>query len=245
MSNEKTPSLSNVAQTEERGQNVHDRLVAIDERFSQIEEKFNTRLNTMFDELRYLIVSNSQSSSSTSNEASVSTAIEPSTAAIGTSSSKNDACKKPDTYEGDPEHLETFITRLSTFLEVKNVTAEKKVQTAITYLDDIALDWWRMYRSTLNQNPDFDTFINELRRTFEDINVRQSARDELYELRQEKVGFEKYIKQFRKLIIKLGKLTEEDKIDKLMRGLIPRIACEIRKSKSHKHRTSNLYCQIR
>ena len=103
---------------------------------------------------------------------------------VSSPSVSSQACRKPNPFDGDPEQLEFFISRLEIYLEAKQVPSELKLSTAVTYLEDSAIFWYRKWVKTLDEEPSFELFIDNLRENFKDLNTSQKARNDLYYLRQ-------------------------------------------------------------
>lgn len=130
---------------------------------------------------------------------------------------------KPDTFDAatPSADVELWLFSLDEYLEACNVTNDdQKIREAATFLRGPALTWWR----TVKQGPPesrvvtWDAFKQNIRLAFKPINSIKVARDRLAALRQT-TSVRAYATAFRNVTLDIPSMTDEEKLDRFMRGL--------------------------
>ncbi|KAL1914247.1 uncharacterized protein VTP21DRAFT_9087 [Calcarisporiella thermophila] len=95
-----------------------------------------------------------------------------------------------------------------------------KIQYSVALLRDEAAVWWE-FRITKNVPPvNWEEFKNDILCLFAPINTVRQARDKLANCRQTK-SVQEYSHEFRNIVLQIPNFTEEELIDKYIRGLKP------------------------
>lgn len=138
------------------------------------------------------------------------------------------------------ENVENWIFELEQFFAAVESTTgvssaqliQQAVKYAASYLKGAALSWWRgVVEARVRENNvtplDWPTFKQMLITQFRPIADDKIARLQLNQLQQRPGQVGEYVRRFRELLLKIKDMSEADKIDKFMRGLIPSIAREV------------------
>lgn len=134
---------------------------------------------------------------------------------------------KLPTYSGekDAEELETWLFLFQEYFTANpGSTAEQQLRLAGMQLRGQAATWWR----DINQKPphqrpqDWNAFANELKHMFLPVNHVKLARDKLATARQrDRDSLATYTTYMRRLFLSIPNLSEDDKVDRYVRGLQP------------------------
>ena len=133
--------------------------------------------------------------------------------------------KNLPTFSGKPyENVEDWFFSITLHLDARSIVGkdEKMVKYLSTLLTGPALVWWRTLFRTPAQPQDIDAFATALRTTFAVINPVKTARDQLARLRQRK-SVREYAAIFRQLTLSIPGITDDEKKDRFVRGLKPRV----------------------
>ena len=117
---------------------------------------------------------------------------------------------KPPRFTGDKKNWEGFILAIDTYLMAYHEefeTNKQKIWFVISYLGTedgsqcVASDWIRNWKEENTYNhrlhaDDFDKFLEDLRTTFEDPNLKVNAANDLWQLRQGKDTLTEYFTKF-------------------------------------------------
>lgn len=131
---------------------------------------------------------------------------------------------KPDTFGGRrEENVETWLFQVKQYLDLCKIEDEKtQVQMAAAFLKDTAAVWWRnRLTSSLADLGGLNTwsvFQTTLAGQFKPVNASKQARDRMARLRQTH-SVQAYIHAFRSIALEIPSMTEEEKLDKFLRGL--------------------------
>lgn len=130
---------------------------------------------------------------------------------------------KPDCFSATTadSDVDLWLFSLDEYFEACNLNDDaRKIAEAATYLRGPALTWWR----TVRQGPpeqqihNWELFKQGLRHTFKPINSVKLARDKLAALKQN-VTVRAYATAFRNITLDIPGITDEEKLDKFLRGL--------------------------
>jgi hypothetical protein len=111
---------------------------------------------------------------------------------------------KPSTYDGqkrDPQTVDTWLARMTTYLRLTNTADADKVEIASTYLEDIAYTWYTNEQATLTT---FDLFKSALRNHFVPQNYRDVAYRRYKALKQGDLSVSDYSIQLKTLADQVG-----------------------------------------
>ena len=138
---------------------------------------------------------------------------------------------KPDVFNPDIRgvDLNLWIFQLETYMAFVKMPEDQKVDYASTLLRGAAISWWRNHVSLMDEDEDWnswDVFVVKIKKQFQPINPVKIARDRLANLRQ-RTSVQEYTQRFYAITLDIPNITEEECIDKYIRGLKPRVAKEI------------------
>ncbi len=127
---------------------------------------------------------------------------------------------KPDTFNAERSgvDVETWLFQLQNYLQATATTEETKVSYAAALLRGVAATW---YRYTVQSGTTFATFAafsSAIREQFKPVNATKVARDKLANLRQTR-SVQEYASAFRMIALEIPSLTEDEKLDRFVRGL--------------------------
>jgi hypothetical protein len=130
---------------------------------------------------------------------------------------------KPITYDArhDPE---LWLYSVDTYYSAVNLTNDAaKISFADALLRGDALTW----RRTIDMPSDWDSWKTLLISAFQPVNPSETARDRLARLRQT-TSVRAYVAIFRTVCLLIPMITEDEKKDRFIRGLKPKIMNELR-----------------
>lgn len=146
---------------------------------------------------------------------------------------------KPQNFFGerDAEKVDEWILQMQQYhARFPGLSEADMVYDAASYLKESALVWWTsrlqevqaaVTATGVSPVPDVATFYSELKQQFEMPNKQQALRDQWYHLKQ-KGTLLSLVSRMRSLALKLRNLTEDEKIDKLLRVVEPQVAEQVR-----------------
>ena len=130
---------------------------------------------------------------------------------------------KPETFGGTKgENVETWLFQVKQYLELCRIEDNKmQIRMAAAFFKETAAIWWR---NRLASTPDlgglttWNEFQTALAEQFRPVNASKLARDRLARLRQTH-SVQAYTHAFRSVALEIPQMTEEEKLDKFLRGL--------------------------
>ncbi|KAL1921114.1 uncharacterized protein VTP21DRAFT_10830 [Calcarisporiella thermophila] len=134
---------------------------------------------------------------------------------------------EPSTFSGRKNtSSRPWITQLERYFTVTRAPEHIKIPYAVALLRDDAAVWWefRITRNTPYEK--WEEFKNELICHFSPVNTEKQARDKLAISRQTRSAQE-YSNEFRKIVLQIPNITEDELIDKYIRGLKPQTRGEL------------------
>lgn len=94
-----------------------------------------------------------------------------------------------------------------------------------SFLQGAALDWWK----TLASKPQtVAEFAVALRARFQPVNSAETARAKLLALAQGRAGVQAYVDAFRRLLVRVPSMSDDDRVFQFLRGLQPAVATQLR-----------------
>ena len=136
----------------------------------------------------------------------------------------------PGPFHGDKDinSLDTWVFAMGEYFAVAGLSDDRqRIQYAGLLLKGPALVWYRTL-VTEGRPPGYDwaTFVQELRQNFCPINAVRRARDRLARVRQDG-SLQDFVREFRSICLEIPGITDEEKLDRFLRALHPRIRSEV------------------
>lgn len=139
---------------------------------------------------------------------------------------------KPDFFQGKRgESTDAWLFQVQQYFELCAIDSRMQVPFAASLLRDNAAIWWRNHVLQSNLGMEerikaWTTFSKALQDQFRPINAIKIARDKLASLHQI-TSVHEYSFQFRTLVLEIPSMSEEEKIDRFVRGLKPQTRREV------------------
>ncbi len=123
--------------------------------------------------------------------------------------------------EKDCAELDTWVFQMEEyFAAVPGLVEEDKVRFGGVNLRGQAAAWWRDVGKTDTRPKKWDDFVEELKRMFMPVARMQVGRQKLAHARQrDKESVTSYIRYLRRLFLSIPKISEDEKVDRFIRGL--------------------------
>ena len=130
----------------------------------------------------------------------------------------------PALFEGVSAKLDEFIADIEQQVAWYTLPAGDIVRFAGGFMRGAARDW----HTTLAPQPaDWASLVLALRARFQPVNSAESARAKLLSLSQGKQSVNDYIDAFRRLLVRVPTMSDDDRFHQFRRGLRPAIALQI------------------
>lgn len=130
----------------------------------------------------------------------------------------------PALFEGVSAKLDEFIADIEQQVAWYTLPAGDIVRFAGGFMRGAARDW----HTTLAPQPaDWASLVLALRARFQPVNSAESARAKLLALSQGKQSVNDYIDAFRRLLVRVPTMSDDDRFHQFRRGLRPAIALQI------------------
>lgn len=130
----------------------------------------------------------------------------------------------PALFEGSSAKLDEFIADIDQQVAWYNLPAAEVARFAAGFMRGAARDW----HVTLAPQPaDWPSLVLALRARFQPVNSAESARTKLLALVQGKQSVNDYIDAFRRLLVRVPTMSDDDRFHQFRRGLRPAIALQI------------------
>jgi hypothetical protein len=130
----------------------------------------------------------------------------------------------PALFEGASAKLDEFIADIEQQVAWYTVPAAEVTRFAAGFMRGAARDW----HTTLAPQPaDWPSLVLALRARFQPVNSAESARAKLLALSQGKQSVNDYIDAFRRLLVRVPTMGDDDRFHQFRRGLRPAIALQI------------------
>jgi hypothetical protein len=137
----------------------------------------------------------------------------------------------PDVFAGKPgEDPATWVFSCEQYFKLKPTDDTRRVDIAVSLLRESALLWWRMRCQDGEEGRraamTWSEFGAALQQQFTPVNQAATARARLRTLTQ-RTSVAEYAVELRELLLRLPRMPEDEKIDKFVSGLQPRIKAEV------------------
>jgi hypothetical protein len=141
---------------------------------------------------------------------------------------------KPDPFSGSTspgDRVDLWLFTMERYCDAVKMQAEQRVPFAATFLRSGAATWWRAHLTLVREEKeqlitDWSRFSASITAQFKPVNWRKIARDKLHNLRQ--IGsVSQYVYTFHALCLDVGNISEDEKLDRFIRGLKPRVQQEV------------------
>lgn len=137
---------------------------------------------------------------------------------------------KPNTYSAAPRAKVTdFTDQLEQYYALVQVHGDAdRINYAAALLRGPAATWWRTLRLITPENVPvtWDAWKAALEKQFVSLNPTKVARDRLVTCRQT-TSVRDYTHRFNLLVLEIPGMTEEERVDKCLRGLKPYVRREV------------------
>jgi len=138
---------------------------------------------------------------------------------------------KIPSYKGEPkENIVAWLLQVQTVFKAQGITNDAaRINYAATGLEAAALHWYlNKVVAAGNEAPfdDWDTFVNDIRQSFQPPNYQHHLRQQLKRLRQTG-SVQEYGSQFRNIIGQIENMNEIDKVTYFTEGLKPATRMEV------------------
>jgi hypothetical protein len=139
---------------------------------------------------------------------------------------------RPDSYHGvghKGPKIEEWIFKMEQYFALMQVPGDQQVTYASTLLTGDALEWFRLQRARAANNIPYATWralVTAMRQQFSVINQAKQARDRLASLHQH-TSAQRYAADFISLCLLIPGISEDEQLDRFVRGLKPAIRKEV------------------
>jgi dUTP pyrophosphatase len=145
--------------------------------------------------------------------------------------STNIRIKQPETYDGRKGSVDLWIFQMQQYLLATGIKNEEQaVYLATNLLRGDAATWWRHhFKKMTNEGeplPNWKQFEKLIGKKFKPVNAVKTARDTLARLRQTS-SVKAYNATFTSTILEIPNISEEEVIDKYVRGLKEKVRIEV------------------
>ena len=188
------------------------------------QENVNLQVQSALQQFQQSLNSSSAASSAARNQGDRSPPI------IVSSIPSHVKLAKPDLYTGAPNtNVDTWLFGIEQYLAGSGITDDAtRITFSASYFRDIATTWW-FQKCKVEQTPptNWVEFKEMVKSRFQPIAAARTARANLRSLRQSGKSIAEYCNAFYKQIQLISDMSEADKIDNFMNGLVPSIANEV------------------
>ena len=147
---------------------------------------------------------------------------------------------KPDPFSGGTspgDRVDLWLFTMERYCDAVNMKPEQRVPFAATFLRSGAATWWRAHLTLVREGKeqliiDWERFAGSLLAQFKPVNWKKIARDKLHNLRQTG-SVSQYVYTFHALCLDVGHVSEDEKLDRFVRGLKPRVQQEVELQDPH------------
>jgi hypothetical protein len=137
----------------------------------------------------------------------------------------------PHTFEGRTNTLDTWLAALSRqfawYGYASPANDAQRIRFATGYLSAAAWDWWEHAPSALHTGS-WSDFVDALRKRFQPVTAAETARVQLRRLAQGKSSVHDYVSAFRRLLVSVPSMSEDDRLFQFLQGLQPSISQQLR-----------------
>ena len=135
----------------------------------------------------------------------------------------------PGCFDGTASRLDDWVADLRQQFEWYHTAADDdRIRFACGFLRGAARDWWTHLADGAAQPATWDAMVAALRARFQPVTTAETARAKLLALSQGKASVHDYVAAFRRLLVAVPKMDEDDRLFQFTRGLQPAIATQLR-----------------
>ena len=146
----------------------------------------------------------------------------------------NAKVNKPSTFDGtSKQRVDVWLFEMEQYIKAVNVPTKNQVIIGTSYLSGAAKTWWMSHvaaASNRSNNIELITrwldFTHSIMLAFKPINSEKVARDKLFSLKQSSSVI-KYVYEFNMLCLDIPNISEDEKLDKFIRGLRQNVQTEV------------------
>src|SRR3954470_21695896 len=144
--------------------------------------------------------------------------------------STNIRIKQPETYDGRKGSVDLWIFQMQQYLLATGIKNDEQVYLATNLLRGDAATWWRYHFKKITDDedelPNWKQFERLLSKKFKPVNATKVAHDTLARLRQTS-SVKAYNATFTSTILEIPNISEEEMIDRYVRGLKEKVHVEV------------------
>jgi hypothetical protein len=135
----------------------------------------------------------------------------------------------PPPYDGRAATLDDWLSALArqfAWYGASMQADDERIRFATSHLQGPAWEWWDTQGAG---RPTTWTGVQDaLRRRFQPVNSAELTRAKLLALTQGKASVHEYVDSFRRLLVRVPSMSEDDRLFQFLRGLRPSIATQLR-----------------
>ena len=135
----------------------------------------------------------------------------------------------PPPYDGRAATLDDWLSTLArqfAWYGASMQADDERIRFATSHLQGPAWEWWDTQGAG---RPTTWTGVQDaLRRRFQPVNSAELTRAKLLALTQGKASVHEYVDSFRRLLVRVPSMSEDDRLFQFLRGLRPSIATQLR-----------------
>ena len=141
---------------------------------------------------------------------------------------------RPDTFAGGSssgDRVDLLLFSMEQYCNAVKMQSDQRVPFAVTFLRGGAATWWRAHLELVKDRgqpmiKEWTIFTTSLIAQFKPLNWKKIARDRLHHLHQTG-SVSQYIYTFHALCLDVGNISEDEKLDRFIRGLKQRVQQEV------------------
>lgn len=137
--------------------------------------------------------------------------------------------ERPDYFEGGKlQDVDTWLFQVREHLNITNLQERGYIPYAASLFRGNAALWWREVCEHAHRPGTWDEFCGAVRDQFRPENWSRRGRDELANLYQYgKESVADFLHRFRSACLKIDNLSEEEKLDRFVRALVPDVRMQV------------------
>ena len=137
--------------------------------------------------------------------------------------------ERPDYFEGGKQQdVDTWLFQVREHLNITSLPERGYIPYAASLFRGNAALWWREVCEHAHRPGTWDEFCGAIRDQFRPENWSRRGRDELANLYQYgKESVADFLHRFRSACLKIDNLSEEEKLDRFVRALVPDVRMQV------------------
>ena len=151
----------------------------------------------------------------------------------------------PDYFEGGKnQDVDTWIFQVREHLTMTNLPERAHISYAASLFRGNAALWWREVCEDATRPDTWEAFCDAVREQFRPENWSRRGRDELatmYQYGKESVA--DFLHRFRSACLKINNLSEDEKLDRFVRALVPDIRMQVELRTPHSYHDAAMYAE--